>query len=212
MTYKSLLSFFEKFIVLLPIIILNLSITTVKMFFNDHFESLIEILKNIIFPKEGTLVSIAAIFIGLYFTIFTLLRAFRLDSTIKILTEDNFLKLIKYIRNAFLLAFTYIFVTLFSSLLISYWIGIVVLLNLLLMMFLSAFRFLLIMYIIFSRDAKKYYELTEQEAVEKQKFETTINRLNLFLNDQDRIKATERSLRLDEELRKRNEEKTKDYR
>ncbi|MEC4589313.1 hypothetical protein VSS76_18845 [Bacillus safensis] len=210
MNFKSLLSFFEKFIVLLPILLLNFCVLTVKIFYTNHFESLNEILKEIIFPKEGTLVSISAIFIGLYFTIFTLLRAFRLDSTIKILTESNFSKLIKYIRNAFLLAFTYILTTLFSSLLISHWIGVLILFNLLLMMFLSAFRFLLIMYIIFSKDAKKYYELSEQEAAEKQKFETTIKRLNNFLNEQETRKATERSMQLAEKIKKKNQEKAND--
>ncbi|MGT4652252.1 hypothetical protein [Bacillus cereus] len=210
MNFKSLLSFFEKFIVLLPILLINLFVLTMKIFCNNHFESLNEILKEITFPKEGTLVSISAIFIGLYFTIFTLLRAFRLDSTIKILTEANFSKLIKYIRNAFLLAFTYILSTLFSSLLISHWIGVLLLFNLMLMMFLSSFRFLLIMYIIFSKDVKKYYELSEQEAAEKQKFEATIKRLNNFLNEQETKKATERSRQLTEKIKKKNKEKAND--
>ncbi|MCW4645811.1 hypothetical protein, partial [Bacillus safensis] len=106
--------------------------------------------------------------------------------------------------------FTYILTTLFSSLLISHWIGVLILFNLLLMMFLSAFRFLLIMYIIFSKDAKKYYELSEQEAAEKQKFETTIKRLNNFLNEQETRKATERSMQLAEKIKKKNQEKAND--
>lgn len=150
--------------------------------------------------KDGTLITIAAVFIGIYFTVFTLLSSLRVESTFSILTEENFFKLLKYIRNAFIGSFLYLFYSLFSPLISIMWIKILISMSLLLYMLFSALRFGAIIYVIFSRDVKKYYAELEIEKIKLRKRENLEKKIEMFLDEQERTAAETYS----EEFAKKN--------
>gem|GEM_PF-2888215 len=58
--------------------------------------------------NTSNLISLSAIFIGIYFTIFTLISTLNLNSSIAKLSDKYFKMIIKYIRNAFLFTFMYV--------------------------------------------------------------------------------------------------------
>lgn len=58
--------------------------------------------------NSSNLISLSAIFIGIYFTIFTLISTLNLNSSIAKLADKYFKMIITYIRNAFLFTFIYV--------------------------------------------------------------------------------------------------------
>lgn len=146
----------------------------------------LEVLRPTLQSKDSTLITIAAIFIGIYFTVFTLLSSIKIDSTFSILTKNNFEQLLIYIRNAFIGSFLYLFFSLFSSIIINEWFWTVIGLIFLLYMLFSALRFGIIIYLIFSRDVKAFYVQLELERNEKRKQKNLFSRLEKFLDQQEK--------------------------
>ena len=165
----------------------------------------LEVLRPTLQSKDSTLITIAAIFIGIYFTVFTLLSSIKIDSTFSILTKKNFEQLLVYIRNAFIGSFLYLFFSLFSSVIINEWFWTVIGLIFLLYMLFSALRFGIIIYLIFSRDVKAFYVQLELERNEKRKQKNLFNRLERFL-DQHEKQAHEK---YSEDFSKKLEDKIK---
>ncbi|MDM5333398.1 hypothetical protein QUF56_09185 [Ureibacillus composti] len=158
-----------------------IGIPFIDTYFVDKF-------KNLLTSEDGTLISIASIFIGIYFTVFTLFSNIKVDSTFSILEQENFEKLLKYIRNAFIGAFIYLVFALFTSVDPKNpdFTLLVLTLILLLYMLLSALRFGIVIYIIFNTDIKKYYELIELEKVKQKERDQLFIRLKNFLDSEEK--------------------------
>lgn len=142
-------------------------------------------LKSTLQGKDGTLITIAAVFIGIYFTVFSLLSSIRIESTFAILTVKNFDKLLRFIKNAFIGSFIYLFFSLISPTLQGEWMLAVITIILLLYMLLSALRFGIIIYYIFKNDVRKFHKNLEVEKKEKQRQEILLHRLEKFLDKQE---------------------------
>ncbi|MGD6964449.1 hypothetical protein ACQCVB_19790 [Fictibacillus phosphorivorans] len=213
--YDKQINWIEKYSIILIItsitifLVLNkyqISINS-KYAFYDFYNYLTGPLKLSLTKKDGTLITIATVFIGIYFTVFTLLSSIKIDSTFAILTEKNFDKLLKFIRNAFIGSFVYLFYSLISSSIESTWISSYITIILLLFMLLSALRFGIIIYFIFNRDVKTYYKQLKVEKEKRLEIDNLYKRLDSFLNDQENKKLTEHSLKLSEQL-ERKQKKT----
>lgn len=157
--------------------------------------------KDTLQKKDSTLITIAAVFIGIYFTVFTLLSSIKVESTFAILTKQNFEKLLRYIKNAFIGSFLYLLFSLFSPIDTRSWIVSIIALLLLLYMLLSALRFGTIIYLIFSRDVKKYYETLESEKIKQRKRENLFSRMEIFLEAEEKKRNHEHSKELAEKLK-----------
>ncbi|WP_264737295.1 hypothetical protein [Cytobacillus firmus] len=159
-------------------------------------------LKTALMQKDGTLITIAAVFIGIYFTVFSLLSSIKIESTFAILTNKNFEKLLRFIKNAFIGSFSYLFFSIISPTLKNDWIVSVITIVLLLYMLLSALRFGVIIYFIFKNDVKKFHENLDLEKQQKRKQEVLFHRLERFLNEyedeRERTRAKEVLKMLDE--------------
>lgn len=199
--YNKLIPFFEKWSISLFITLIFLAFLINKAFlantrnigykFIDNFltnELYFSLLKN-----ESTLITIASVFIGIYFTILTLLSSINPKSTFSLLTKNNYKNLVKYIRNAFFGSFIFLFFLLFSSLLSIEWIVSLGYLLLLLYVLLSALRFAVLIYLILQRDIDKYHDYLKEEEQEKKHREKIYSRLEFFLDSEDRKKEIERS-------------------
>jgi len=158
-------------------------------------------LKDTLLEKDSTLITIAAVFIGIYFTVFTLLSSIKVESTFSILTKDNFNKLLRYIKNAFIGSFIYLFFSLFSNSITNDWYLAIISLVLLLYMLLSALRFGMIIYLIFSRDVKKYYESLEEEQITMRKRENLYKKMEIFLDNEETKRNEEYSRQFSEKLK-----------
>lgn len=178
----------------------KLGLLSVEMFFTNT-------LKNTLIEKDSTLITIAAVFIGIYFTVFSLLSSLRVESTFSILTRDNFNKLVKYIRNAFIGSFLYLMFTLFAFSINNNWSLAIISLVLLLYMLLSALRFGIIIYMIFSRDVKKYYDQLDVERKNIRRKENLFRRIEGFLDEEDELKRKQYAEEFSKKLREKENKK-----
>ncbi|WP_181917372.1 hypothetical protein [Virgibacillus dokdonensis] len=156
---------------------------------------------------KSSLLSIAAIFIGIYVTVFTLLGSIKVDSIFAYLNEYTFKKLIKFIRNAFIAAFGYLVLIMILEIIytdyneIPFWL---ILLNasIVIYMFLTAFRFGVILYISFSKDLGDIQENILKHREEKRKLKELQYRLENFLADFEKKEEEKRNNQISEIINK----------
>lgn len=169
--------------------------------------------ENILVPRESILVTVAAVFIGIYFTVISILGAIKLDSTLAKLNKSKFFKLVTFIRNGFIFAFLYLLFTIFYPWLsdnlngypkqLLYLMLIILFLN----MFLSALKVALALFLVFKKDFSNLHESIEEEKEEKKKQKIILSRLENFLNEQEKISAMKKAKELNDIIKLRNPKK-----
>lgn len=185
-----ILYFFESYFISLVLIIFVLftllnSFLDISSTYQDFIKTTIG---GALYNLKGSLLSIAAIFIGIYVTVFTLLGSIKVDSIFAYLNEYTFKKLITYIRNAFIASFAYLVLIMLLEVIytefseINFWL-IVLNASIVIYMFLTAFRFGIILYISFSKDLNVLQNNIRMHREEKRKLEELRYRLESFLND-----------------------------
>lgn len=167
------------------LVILNTSVGS------DSLQGFIETpLKNSLINLQTSLMSIAAIFIGIFMTVFTLLGSIRADSIFAFLNEKNFKRLIIYIRNAFIASFLFLIQVLSLDLYYgnfeevnTFWI--IINLILILYVFASALRLGVILYVAFNKDLKDLPEKIKRHRAERQRLLDLQNRIETFLEEEE---------------------------
>ncbi|MGX9134008.1 hypothetical protein ACWV26_06460 [Rummeliibacillus sp. JY-2-4R] len=154
-------------------ILTNIS-TSIEKYLGTFFH---HFLPKFLSNNGSNLIALSAIFIGIYFTVFTLISTLNLNSSIAKLSEKNFRTLIDFIRNAFIGTFAYVLFLLIvigndldnigEYLSISE--KIISLLNFLFFIYIiiAAFRVALLLYAAYSVDLKNLKKL-KSEAIKKQ--------------------------------------------
>jgi hypothetical protein len=173
----------------------------------------IDFVETILVPREGILVTVAAVFIGIYFTVFSILGSIKVDSTLAKISKNNFNKLVSFLKNAFLCAFSYLlFTILYPWLLVKFndypeHLVNLFLIILFLSMFLTALKVGIALIVVFKRDLKNLHESIDKEKQEKNKQDVIFQRLEKFLNEQDDIKSIGNAFNLNEVLKRKNPKK-----
>lgn len=173
------------------IITLFILITTLNYLFDfdSGYQDFIEVtLGKSLDNLKGSLLSIAAIFIGVYVTVFTLLGSIKVDSVFAYLNENTFKKLIDYIRNAFIASFGYLVLIMilevsFNSYNEFYFWLIVLNTSIVIYMFLTAFRFGIILYISFSKDLNDLQKNIKIHKEEQREIEELRYKMGRFLDE-----------------------------
>lgn len=169
--------------------------------------------EDILAPREGILVTVAAVFIGIYFTVISILGAIKLDSTLAKVTKSKFFKLVTFIRNAFIFAFLYLLFSIFYPWLSAHLSGYpkqllyLILIILFLNMFLSAFKVGLALFLVFKKDFSNLHVSIEEEKEEKKKQRVILSRLEKFLNEQDTITAMKKAKETNDIIKLKNPKK-----
>ncbi|UOE96043.1 hypothetical protein [Alkalihalobacillus sp. LMS39] len=171
---------------------------------------LIKDLSEALIESDGTLITLAAIFIGIYFTAFTLLATLSVKSALSRLEREQFTNLLRYIRNAFLASFAYVLFSLTAGFMFDYgWYFSVISLLLLTYMLLSALRFGLLIYIILNRDIGFYLNNVQKVEQEQARFDRILHDLEKYLeiekNKQSQTRAEEISKLLEHRKKKKSE-------
>jgi hypothetical protein len=217
MNDKVLLYIEEKLIQhLLAILITIYLINTLLIFFTKYGLEAINLffttdLLDFFIKKEGTLVNIAAIFIGIYFTVFTILGAVRNGSKLARLSQENFNKVVLFIKNAFIGAFLYIFFTLFIPFTTVSNENIKSLFSLLLTIFilymlLSSVRLGIIIYVVFKEDYDYFSEGIKAEQEDERRIERLILRIEEYLEMNEKNNDMVKVKKVQEVLKQRNKE------
>lgn len=156
--------------------------------------------------RDSTLITIAAVFIGIYFTVFTLLATLSGKTSFLILTRRHFKSLIVYTRNAFIAAFAYLVISLISPLLINLsWIYSITCLILLVYMLMSALRFGFLIYLILRSDMDNLIDKSERKNVEEKRLEVLFSELERYLEKQFSEEGKVKAEEISQLLKKRRE-------
>lgn len=178
-----------------------------SMFLKIH-EFIIVDIANTFMDRDSTLITISAIFIGMYFTTFTLITTISSESAFNILNEEQFSNLINYIINAFIASFLYLVISLLLPLFEkSDWIFSFVSIPLLLYMLLSAFRFGWLIYLILIRDINKYVKRSEEERNKKIMQDRIFKELEDFLHEQKKVTDNKNAIQISKLLEERKKKK-----
>ncbi|SEM81143.1 hypothetical protein [Paenibacillus sp. OV219] len=209
----------EKYSVRVIVIVVLCGLTLnylASLYFTNYFvdginKALLGPISDNLVKKEGVLTTIAAVFTGIYFTVFTLFGSLKLESTFAHISKNNFFRLVGFLNRAFVGAFIYLFATIAISFLIDADKGmniphVIILLVLLLYMMLSAFRFGLFCYLIFKRDLGKLHELLNAVEADKREVDNVMQRMKLFLDDYDNERNSERTVQMKEFIKNRKKE------
>lgn len=213
--YDRFFNFIENHSVLLVMTLILICMIGNKILINlktpISFETLDKYILNdigdILTKKEGTLTTLAAVFIGIYFTVFSLLGSIKLESTFALLTQKNFKKLLKFIRNAFIGSFLYLFYSLFSKLISNDWTSYVINLTLLLYMLLSALRFGIAIYLIFKKDLHQLHQHLESEQRQRKHLNNLYKKLEQFLNEEQKSQNIQASQEFIQKMKEREKNK-----
>lgn len=161
-------------------------------------------LPELFINRDSTLITLSAIFIGIYFTTFTLMATISSKSSFSLLKRQQFADLINYIRNAFIASFLYLVVSLvmpiFSK---TGWFFSIISLLLLIYMLLSAFRFGALVYMILKRDINRYLQDVELEKTIRVKQDNIFKELEKFLDRENQKEKTKQAEKISEMLRER---------
>lgn len=177
----------------------NVDLNPKLMFLEDSANWFIEDFYKRISEKESIIITVSAVFIGIYFTIFSLLGNIRDDSTVNILSEHHFKKLLNYIFYAFISSFSYLLLSLITNPAETNLVGKLIFLALLTYMFYSAFRFGVIMFYSYRLDFKNYKQKLVQQKLEDQKLKNAIYKIDKYIDELN----NERQLEKNKELKER---------
>ncbi|RXJ13398.1 hypothetical protein ETJ91_25935 [Bacillus albus] len=197
--YDKLIRSLEDYSIIVILIMFSIvfSINKLLMIFYTSFafssiENFITVhLKTFFIAKEGSLGTITAVFIGIYFTVLSILGSIKIGSTFATLTNKNLKKLVKFIKNALIGAFIFLFFLLSMQTFIQLanWILIVIGFLLLLYVFLSAIRFGIVIYFIIKKDIENTHSNIEKEEIENKKKQLLMHRLDNFLTEHEKIQS-----------------------
>lgn len=154
------------------------------------------IVDKFLINREGIFVSIASIFIGIYFTIFTLLLSVKKESKIIKMGLKTYRELLVFIKHAFVGSFFYLIYVIIYPL--TSWlqhVGFfkfifeVFLAELVLYMLLSAIRVGIAYFIIFKSDLEHLTNNIDKELLEKEHRDEVISQLKSFLDEVEAQKS-----------------------
>ncbi len=208
----SSLSFLEKRLIpTILILFVTLTVVNYAFDFNVNYQNFIGTTAGkAIFDLKGSLLSISAIFIGIYVTVFTLLGSIKVDSIFAYLNENTFKDLVIYIRNAFIASFSYLILIIVLE--VSYekfteinYLLVVLNITIVMYMFLTAFRFGIILYIAFSKDLQNLQSNIEKHREEKRRIVELQYRIEKFLDEHEKDMRNNQNNKMSEIINKENE-------
>ncbi|AVM25766.1 hypothetical protein [Bacillus pumilus] len=187
-----LVKFLEKWGIIIILFIVTLILLFSLYFQRDLTLNIFEFFLN---EKEGAFLTIAGIFIGIYFAIFSFFIGIKPDSVMADLDDEDILTLVRFLRQSFVGSFVYIFLTLLN---LPFLTGVFkifyyfILIDTLLYMLLSALKVGIYMYITFKRDVVNLKDNIENVREDSYKIRRM---LNLFEDYLENEKRKERELR-----------------
>ena len=164
------------------------------LLYSDALDSGLQLQYAAIFEQNiGTVTTIAAVFIGIYFTVLSILGSLKVNSVLSVLSEGHLLKLINYLKSAMTASFLLLFYSLIIPAISDKFLKPYLFFALFFYMVMTAVRFGINIVAIYERDFRKLKENIEVERQEKEYFNRVIQKLDLFLQQVDQEKAVRHS-------------------
>lgn len=169
------------------------------------------LIDDLLINRESILISVAAIFIGVYFSIFTILLSLKNNSKIVAMGIKTFRELLEFLQHAFVGAFVYIIYAIFYPLIsILNEISLVKFTNELLLtlliiyMLLTALRVGVAFIFIFHSDLNTFFSSIEKEQIEKEESQAILYQMRSFLEAHELKEFQKKALQLNEVNKNKN--------
>lgn len=159
---------------------------------------------------DASLVTVATVFIGIYFTIYTMLISIQSDSVLANLEKDDFKKILKILTIGFISSFVYTLYSVFFKISFENYPRTTTffILFLALLFFISAFQFGVLLTLILRQDIYGAIKKIEERKHEDARKEALLVQLESFLNDQSEQENLRRSNEMSERIRSKEEKST----
>lgn len=202
--------FFLQFVVIILFIFYkstNLGNYFLSIFFNGF-------LKDFLTLNAGNLISLSAIFLGIYFTLFTLISTLDINSWITNLPDKRFKEIISLIKNGFSITFVYVLYLLLvnsiseNTFYISDWFyELIFLLNFLFCLYILLIALVVatIIYTAYQKDISEFNKKKKQKELDEKEFKLFISQSKKFFDTTDNS-LTRLEKKINEE-KKKNENK-----
>lgn len=163
------------------------------------------LINKLLLSRESILISVAAIFIGIYFSIFTILLSIKVDTKIVAMGIKTYKELIQFLKHAFIGAFIYIiYAVLYPLLFLLGKEGMIKFLYelilglLVLYLLLSALRVGIAFILIFKSDLNMLFSSIENERNQKEEYNEIIYKLKSFLDKHEQVAARKNATELND--------------
>lgn len=202
--------FFLQFVVIILFIFYkstNLGNYFLSIFFNGF-------LKDFLTLNAGNLISLSAIFLGIYFTLFTLISTLDINSWITNLPDKRFKEIISLIKNGFSITFVYVLYLLLvnsiseNTFYVSDWFyELIFLLNFLFCLYILLIALVVatIIYTAYQKDISEFNKKKKQKELDEKEFKLFISQSKKFFDTTDNS-LTRLEKKINEE-KKKNENK-----
>lgn len=168
---------------------------------------LLEMYSKLIENNVGNITTIAAVFIGIYVTVLSVLGSIKVNTMISFFDAKDLKKLVKFIGSALVAALLVLFYSLIMLAISDvFFRAFFIFLTLIYMLF-SALRFSLVIYAIYSHDLKKISTNLEMEKKERDDYQHIMYKLNKFLNEHEHDALARRADKMTQLLKKDKESK-----
>lgn len=147
----------------------------------------------LIVPNIGTITTIAAVFIGIYVTVFSVLGSIKANSIIGYLTSDDLKQLLVYSSSALIGSIVMLFYSLLYPVIASNYFRAFFFFLLLIYMLLTAVRFFINILVIYIHDINRLISNIEAEKLEIENNKHVMYLLNKFLEEKELEAMQERS-------------------
>ncbi|MGO4345554.1 hypothetical protein AB4Z45_08690 [Paenibacillus sp. MCAF9] len=133
----------------------------------------------------GTITTIAAVFVGIYVTVLSIFGSLKVNSFLAHLDKSDVSKLIHYILSALIASFLVIFYSLIMLAIPNPFVRSFMIFILLMYMLLTAFRFAMIISVIYAHDLNRIISNLEKEKQEIEEDKHTMHLLGKYLAEKE---------------------------
>lgn len=177
------------------------------IFLSKFFSVLVNDLGKHLMIEDNSIVTVATVFIGIYFSIYTMFTSIQTDSVMSNLGRKNFQKLLNILGIGFLSSFAY---TLFSIFFVKAYgskpeISVFIVQLLLIVFMVSAFQFGVIIYIILKKDISTTIEELDIRRKKELKQLEILEKLDSFLNKENERDSINRANEVSKIIEKKQE-------
>lgn len=174
-----------KIILLLVVVFLGI----MKFFFIEKYENIfINQIGKYLATENNSIITVATVFIGIYFTMYTIFTTIDKNSVLAALDKRQFSKLLEILGVGFFSSSFYVILGILSSWLYGLYpeCTSIILILTVVSFFSSAFVLGVLLYFIIKMDIFSIIETVRQDKIEEQNMTQTLKRLSLFLDKEEK--------------------------
>ena len=181
--------FMEEKLIKIALSLVAFILCVMKFFFVEQYNDiLVNLIGKHLATENNSIITVATVFIGIYFTMYTIFTTIDKNSVLAALDKGQFKKLLKILGIGFFSSSIYVIFGIISSWLFDKYPGItsIILIFTVVAFFSSTLVLGVLLYYIIKMDIFSIIETVRQDKIEEQKINQTLKRLSDFLDKEEK--------------------------